>query len=206
MYETLFKRPLDFILSGSMIIILSPLFLILSLLVLKKHGRPVLFSQKRPGKDEKIFSMYKFRTMTNETDEKGKLLADDERLTKFGRALRSTSLDELPELINIVKGDMSFVGPRPLLISYLPYYKEEERLRHTVKPGLTGYAQVNGRNLSSWDKRLDNDIKYIRNITLINDIKILIKTIKIVVFKEDIVIGKDHVMKNLDMERKDIAQ
>lgn len=201
MYKKFIKRPFDMIIAGGALIFFSPILLIVSLLVLKYHGRPVLFSQKRPGKDEQIFSMYKFRTMNSETDKNGNLLPDDERLTKFGRTLRATSLDELPELINIVKGDMSLVGPRPLLIEYLPYYKKEEKLRHSVRPGLTGLAQINGRNLSSWNDRLENDVKYVKKITFLNDIKIIISTIKKVIFKEDIVVGKDHIMKKLHEER-----
>lgn len=201
MYKKFIKRPFDMIIAVGALIFFSPILLIVSLLVLKYHGRPVLFSQKRPGKDEQIFSMYKFRTMNSETDKNGNLLPDDERLTKFGRALRATSLDELPELINIVKGDMSLVGPRPLLIEYLPYYKKEEKLRHSVRPGLTGLAQINGRNLSSWNDRLENDVKYVKKITFLNDIKIIISTIKKVIFKEDIVVGKDHIMKKLHEER-----
>lgn len=201
MYKKFIKRPFDMIIAVGALIFFSPILLIVSLLVLKYHGRPVLFSQKRPGKDEQIFSMYKFRTMNSETDKNGNLLPDDERLTKFGRTLRATSLDELPELINIVKGDMSLVGPRPLLIEYLPYYKKEEKLRHSVRPGLTGLAQINGRNLSSWNDRLENDVKYVKNITFLNDIKIIISTIKKVIFKEDIVVGKDHIMKKLHEER-----
>lgn len=201
MYKKFIKRPFDMIIAVGALIFFSPILLIVSLLVLKYHGRPVLFSQKRPGKDEQIFSMYKFRTMNSETDKNGNLLPDDERLTKFGRTLRATSLDELPELINIVKGDMSLVGPRPLLIEYLPYYKKEEKLRHSVRPGLTGLAQINGRNLSSWNDRLENDVKYVKKITFLNDIKIIISTIKKVIFKEDIVVGKDHIMKKLHEER-----
>lgn len=201
MYKRFLKRPFDIIIAGGVLLFLSPILLIVSLLVLKYHGRPILFSQQRPGKNGRIFSMYKFRTMNNDIDEEGNLLPDDARLTKFGRTLRATSLDELPELINIVKGDMSLVGPRPLLIEYLPYYKDEEKLRHSVRPGLTGLAQVNGRNLSSWNDRLSNDVKYVKNISLLNDIKIILKTIRKVVFKEDIVVGKDHIMKKLHEER-----
>lgn len=201
MYKKVMKRPFDIIVAGGALFLLSPVLLIVSLLVLKYHGRPILFSQQRPGKNEEIFSMYKFRTMNNETDQEGNLLPDDKRLTKFGRTLRATSLDELPELINIVKGDMSLVGPRPLLIEYLPYYKNEEKLRHSVRPGLTGLAQINGRNLSSWNDRLGNDVKYVKNITLLNDIKIILSTIRKVIFKEDIVVGKDHIMKKLHEER-----
>lgn len=201
MYKIYFKRPLDIIIAGSALIVLSPILLIICLFVLKYHGQPILFSQKRPGKDEKIFSMYKFRTMNNNTDEQGNLFPDDERLTKFGRTLRATSLDELPELINIVKGDMSLVGPRPLLKEYLPYYNEDEKIRHSVRPGLTGLAQINGRNLSSWDDRLNNDVKYVKNISFLSDVKIILSTIRKVFLKEDIVVGKDHIMKKLYEER-----
>ena len=143
-----------------------------------KLGSPVLFTQDRPGKDEKIFKLYKFRTMTDKRDEKGNLLPDAERMTRFGAALRSTSLDELPELFNIIKGDMAIIGPRPLLVQYLPYYTEEERHRHDVRPGLSGYAQVNGRNYLKWDKRLALDVEYVNKITFAGDFKIVLKTIK----------------------------
>lgn len=150
-------------------------------------GSPIIFKQKRPGKDEKIFTMYKFRSMSDQKDKNGNLLSDKERLTKFGRVLRSTSLDELPELFNILKGDMSIVGPRPLAIVYLEYYNEEEKKRHSVRPGLTGLAQINGRNLSNWDERFKNDIEYVENISFANDFKIILKTIKKVLLKEDVV-------------------
>ena len=184
MYAKYIKRILDFTLSLLALIILSPLMLIIYILVRIKLGKPAIFKQKRPGKDEKIFTLYKFRTMTDEKDEKGILLPDEKRLTKFGRFLRSTSLDELPELINIIKGDMAIVGPRPLLVEYLEYYTEEERHRHDVRPGLTGLAQVSGRNNITWEEKFKQDNKYIKNITLINDIKIIIKTIG-KVFKRD---------------------
>lgn len=184
MYQKYIKRVLDIIFSLLAIIILLPLFLIIGLLVLIFLGRPAIFRQKRPGKNEKIFTMYKFRTMTNKKDKDGNLLPDELRLTKFGKFLRSTSLDELPELINILKGDMSIVGPRPLLVEYLDYYTKEERKRHNVRPGLTGLAQVNGRNLLSWDERFKKDIEYVNNITFINDVKIVLNTI-VKVFKKD---------------------
>lgn len=184
MYAKYIKRILDFTLSLLALIVLSPLMLIIYILVRIKLGKPAIFKQKRPGKDEKIFTLYKFRTMTDEKDEKGILLPDEKRLTKFGRFLRSTSLDELPELINIIKGDMAIVGPRPLLVEYLEYYTEEERHRHDVRPGLTGLAQVSGRNNITWEEKFKQDNKYIKNITLINDIKIIIKTIG-KVFKRD---------------------
>ena len=155
----------------------SPTLLTIAILVRAKLGSPVLFTQERPGRDEKIFKLYKFRSMTDEKNENGELLPDEIRLTKFGRTLRSTSLDELPELINIIKGDMSVVGPRPLLVSYLPYYTEEERHRHDVRPGLTGYAQVHGRNLVSWGDKFSMDVKYTSKITFIGDFKIVLDTV-----------------------------
>ena len=184
MYAKYFKRILDFLLSLIAIIILSPVFLIIAILVRVKLGSPVIFKQKRPGKNEKIFTLYKFRTMTDEKDEDGNLLPDEKRLTKFGKTLRSTSLDELPELFNILKGDMSIIGPRPLLVEYLPLYNEEQKHRHDVRPGLTGLAQISGRNSISWEEKFNDDIKYIKNITFINDIKIFFNTI-IKVFKRE---------------------
>ncbi len=177
MYAKYFKRILDFILSLIALIILSPVFLIIAILVRIKLGSTIIFKQERPGKDEKIFTLYKFRTMTDKKDEKGNLLPDSERLTKFGKALRSTSLDELPELFNILKGDMSIVGPRPLLTEYLPLYNEEQKHRHDVRPGLTGLAQISGRNTLSWEEKFKDDIAYINKITFINDLKIVFKTI-----------------------------
>ena len=184
MYEKYIKRLLDIILAIISIVILSPIFLILIVCVYIKLGSPVIFKQKRPGKDEKIFSLYKFRTMTDERDEGGRLLPDEERLNSFGKKLRSTSLDEIPELLNIMKGDMSFVGPRPLLVQYLPLYNEKQKHRHDVRPGFTGLAQVNGRNSISWEEKFEWDIRYVENITFLNDCKIILKTIKIV-FKRD---------------------
>ncbi len=183
-YEKYIKRILDFTLSLLALIILSPVLLITTILVRIKLGRPVIFKQKRPGLNEKIFTLYKFRTMTDKTDEEGNLLPDSERLTKFGKILRSTSLDELPELVNILKGDMSIVGPRPLLVEYLELYNEEQKHRHDVRPGLTGLAQVSGRNTISWKEKFEEDIKYIKEITFINDFKIIFKT-AIKVFKRE---------------------
>lgn len=180
MYKNCIKRCLDFLLSLCGLIVLSPALLILAVLVRVKLGSPVLFKQERPGKNEKIFTLCKFRTMTDETDEKGKLLPDAVRLTKFGKFLRGTSLDELPELINILKGDMSIVGPRPLLVSYLPYYGERERLRHSVRPGLTGLAQVSGRNYIDWDRRLAKDVEYVENLSFRMDMKVLWMTVQTV--------------------------
>lgn len=187
MYAKYFKRILDFLLSLIAIIILSPVFLIIAILVRVKLGSPVIFKQKRPGKNEKIFTLYKFRTMTDEKDEDGNLLPDEKRLTKFGKTLRSTSLDELPELFNILKGDMSIIGPRPLAVQYLPYYTEEERHRHDVRQGLTGLAQVNGRNMLNWEERFKYDIEYVNNITFVNDCKIMLKTIVELSKKDDVV-------------------
>ncbi|RGF59415.1 sugar transferase [Roseburia sp. AF02-12] len=186
MYEKYIKRLLDIILAIISIVILSPIFLILIVCVYIKLGSPVIFKQKRPGKDEKIFSLYKFRTMTDERDEGGRLLPDEERLNSFGKKLRSTSLDEIPELLNIMKGDMSFVGPRPLLVQYLPLYNEKQKHRHDVRPGFTGLAQVNGRNSISWEEKFEWDIRYVENITFLNDCKIILKTIKIVFKREGI--------------------
>lgn len=202
MYRKYIKRMLDFILSLIAIIILSPFILVIAILVRIKLGKPIIFKQERPGKDEEIFTLYKFRTMTDEKDKEGNLLPDEVRLTKFGKLLRSTSLDELPELINILKGDMSIVGPRPLLIKYLPYYTEEERHRHDVRPGLTGLAQTHGRNTSKWDERFRLDLQYIEDIKFTKDVKIIFETIKKVLKKEDILVGKEHIMLNLDEERK----
>ena len=184
MYAKYFKRVLDFLLSLIAIIILSPVLLIIAILVRIKLGSPVLFKQKRPGKNEKIFTLYKFRTMTDKKDENGNLLPDEDRLTKFGKVLRSTSLDELPELFNILKGDMSIVGPRPLLVEYLKLYNEEQKHRHDVRPGLTGLAQISGRNSISWEEKFKDDIEYVNKVTFINDMKIILKTV-IKVFKRE---------------------
>lgn len=203
MYRKYFKRLFDFICSLLALIVLSPVLLIIALLVRIKLGTPVIFKQKRPGLNEKIFTLYKFRTMTDQKDDKGNLLSDELRLTKFGKMLRSTSLDELPELINILIGDMSIVGPRPLLPEYLPYYTEEEQHRHDVRPGLTGLAQVNGRNaISSWEERFEYDLQYVRNCTLILDIKILFKTVLKVLKRSDILVGSTVVVGRLDEERE----
>lgn len=205
MYAKYVKRPMDFVLSLIAIICLSPVMAVTAILVRTKLGSPVLFKQKRPGKDEKIFNMYKFRSMTDERDENGNLLPDEVRLTKFGRALRKTSLDELPELFNILKGDMSIVGPRPLLVAYLPYYTAEEHHRHDVKPGLTGLAQVNGRNCISWEEKFKYDLTYVYNITLFSDIKIIMKTIVNVFMKKDILVGNEFKAGNFISMRKSTA-
>lgn len=201
MYQKCIKRVLDIVLSGLALILLSPIILITAILVKFKLGSPVIFKQNRPGKDEKLFKLLKFRTMTDEKDTNGNLLSDEERLTKFGRKLRTTSLDELPELINIFKGDMSIVGPRPLLIRYLPFYKEDEKLRHSVRPGLTGLAQINGRNNVDWDERLSYDIKYVKHITFGEDVRIIFQTIGKVVKRSDIASGEQNIIQDLDKER-----
>ncbi len=186
MYAKYIKRPLDFILSLIAIIILSPLLLIVAILVRIKLGKPVIFKQQRPGKNEKIFTLYKFRTMTDKKDENGNLLPDEQRLTKFGKALRSTSLDELPELINILKGDMAIVGPRPQLIKDMLFMTKEQRRRHSVRQGLTGLAQISGRNNISWEEKINYDLKYIDRVTFYGDLKIILKTVEKVFKKEDI--------------------
>ena len=192
MYAKFVQRILDFTLSLLALIVLSPIMLILYILVRIKLGNPVIFKQMRPGKDEKIFKLYKFRTMTDEKDEQGNLLPDEQRLTKFGKFLRSTSLNELPELINIIKGNMAIVGPRPQLVKDMVFMTDKQRKRHSVRQGLTGLAQINGRNNITWEDKLNYDLEYIENITFINDVKIVLKTITKVFKKENIsTIGMD---------------
>ncbi len=200
-YEKFLKRPLDITFSCLTLIILLPILLITYLLVVTFLGYPAIFKQERPGKNEKIFKLYKFRSMTNAKDKKGKLLPDEKRLTKFGKFLRSTSLDELPELFNILKGDMSFIGPRPLLVEYLPYYTKSEHHRHDVRPGLTGLAQSSGRNLVKWDQRLKYDVEYAKNVTFKQDVKVIIKTIAVVFKHSGISDGKSATMTTLTQER-----
>jgi lipopolysaccharide/colanic/teichoic acid biosynthesis glycosyltransferase len=183
-YENYIKRPLDAFLATGALIVLSPILLITAILVRTNLGSPVLFTQDRPGRDEKIFKLYKFRTMIDKTDGQGNLLPDDIRLTSFGKKLRATSLDELPELINIIKGDMAVVGPRPLLVKYLPYYSEEQHHRHDVRPGLTGYAQAHGRNTVDWDDKFQMDVYYAKHITFKGDLQIILNTVK-AVFKHE---------------------
>ena len=198
-YARIVKRGLDIVLSACALIVFSPVFLIVSLLVKKKLGSPVIFTQKRPGMidkktgKEKIFTLYKFRSMTDEKDKNGNLLPSKQRLTPFGKKLRSTSLVELPELVNILKGDMSIVGPRPLLVKYLPLYNDHQRKRHIVRPGLTGYAQANGRNLISWEEKFNMDVEYVEHISFLMDVKIILKTI-IVVLKRDGIGGKEETI------------
>lgn len=185
-YDKYIKRSIDFVLSLIAIIILSPVLAIVALLVRIKLGGPVLFKQKRPGLNEKVFTMYKFRTMTDERDSEGELLPDEVRLTKFGKTLRSTSLDELPELFNILKGDMAIVGPRPLLVQYLPLYNEEQHMRHLVRPGITGYAQVNGRNSLRWEEKFELDQEYVARIGIKLDLKVIVKTFLVVFCRQGI--------------------
>lgn len=180
LYSKYFKRLLDIIISLAIIFLFWWLILIVAILVKIFLGSPVIFKQERPGKDEKIFTLYKFRTMTDEKDSEGNLLPDEKRLNKFGKFLRSTSLDELPEIINVLKGEMSFVGPRPLLVEYLELYDEKQKYRHKVRPGLTGLAQINGRNDTTWEARLNYDVEYVKNVTFMNDMEIIFKTIKLV--------------------------
>lgn len=203
MYKRYIKRLLDIVCSLCGIIVLSPIYLVLFLLVRVKLGSPVLFTQDRPGKDEKIFKLYKFRTMTDEKDEQGNLLPDEVRLNHFGRTLRSTSLDELPELFNILKGDMSLIGPRPLLVRYLPYYTEKERRRHDVRPGLTGLAQVNGRNALGWEDRFAYDLSYVENCSFLMDIKVLAMTFGKVLKRSGTLSGADQTVADFDVYRRE---
>lgn len=186
MYRKCIKRLLDIVVSLCGIIVLSPVYLILGILIRVKLGSPVIFKQERPGKDEKIFLLYKFRSMTDARDENGDLLSDEVRLTSFGKKLRSTSLDELPELVNILKGDMSLIGPRPLLVRYLPRYNEFQRHRHDVRPGLTGLAQINGRNAITWEKKFEYDVEYVKNLSFALDAHIFAGTVRAVLKREGI--------------------
>lgn len=186
LYEKFGKRSFDLFFSFTLLIFLSPVLVVIAILISLTMGRPIFFVQKRPGKDEIIFNLYKFRTMSNKKDHTGQLLPDEKRLTRIGSFLRKTSLDELPELINIVKGEMSFVGPRPLLIEYLPLYTEEQNKRHRILPGLTGLAQINGRNQISWSKKFKYDIEYVKTMSFLLDINILLQTLRVVVSKKGI--------------------
>lgn len=202
MYKSIFKPIFDFLIAFIGLLVLSPIFLLVTLgLTIANNGKPFFF-QKRPGKNEKIFSIIKFKTMNDKKDGEGNLLSDTERLTSIGSFVRKTSLDEIPQLINVLKGDMSFIGPRPLLLKYLPFYKENERLRHSIKPGITGWAQVNGRNTLDWDSRLKHDIYYVENMSLILDTKIVYKTIINILNSKDIVVDPESIMRNLDDERR----
>ena len=202
LYKNKIKRLLDLLLSLIGLVLFGWLLLIIALLVKINLGSPVIFKQPRPGKDEKIFYLYKFRTMTDEKGPNDNLLSDDLRLTNFGRRLRKTSLDELPEILNILKGDMSIVGPRPLLVEYLPYYKDHERRRHEVRPGLTGWAQVNGRNATSWSERFEQDLYYIKNVSLWLDLKILCLTVARVLKATDVLVGEEIPSGRLDDVRR----
>ena len=202
MYRKYIKRVLDIVVSLCGIIVLSPVYLILGILVRAKLGTPVIFKQERPGKDEKIFPLYKFRSMTDERDENGDLLSDEIRLTSFGKKLRSTSLDELPELFNILKGDMSLIGPRPLLVRYLPWYTEEERHRHDVRPGLTGLAQVNGRNALGWEERFSYDLEYVNHLTFLMDVKVICMTVGKVLKRSGTLSGAEQTVADFDVYRK----
>lgn len=202
LYERFFKRALDIFCSLMAILVFWWLYVTVAILVRVKLGSPVLFTQDRPGKNEKVFKLYKFRTMTDARDENGNLLPDNVRLTKFGKLLRSTSLDELPEVFNILKGDMSIIGPRPLLVSYLPWYSDREKLRHSVRPGLSGLAQVNGRNFLDWDSRLELDVQYVEKVSFLGDVKIILKTVSKFVKKQDIAVDTNQVEPNFAEERK----
>lgn len=203
-YEKYIKRLLDIILSGLALVVLSPVILVTAILVRIKLGKPVIFCQERPGKDEKIFKMHKFRSMTDARDENGNLLPDGERLTRFGKKLRAMSLDELPELWDIFRGKMSIVGPRPLLVEYLPYYTDDEHHRHDVRPGLTGLAQVNGRNNLTWEQKFAYDLEYVQHIGFGNDLNIVLITVKKVFLRADVISGEElkNVANKLDEERK----
>ena len=209
MYRNCFKRVLDFLISLTALVILSPFFLVFIIIgFFVMHGNP-FFTQDRPGKDEKVFKLIKFRSMSNKKDKDGNLLPDKERITKYGEFIRAVSIDELPELINVLKGDMALVGPRPLLVEYLPYYTEKERHRHDVRPGITGLAQINGRNYITWEETFEYDVEYVNNITFLNDLKILIGTIEKVFKREDVTDATDtdtdskgrHVHDALNIER-----
>ena len=199
LYSKFIKRFLDILLSLTILILFCWLYVIVAILVRVKLGSPIIFRQARPGKDEKIFHMFKFRTMTDEKDENGNLLPDEIRLTRFGLLLRKTSLDELPEFINILKGDMSFIGPRPLLVKYLPYYNDRERLRHSVRPGLTGYAQAHGRNAISWEKKFEYDVYYVEHLSFLTDVKVVIDTVKTLFSHDQVVLN---ALEDFDEYRK----
>lgn len=198
-----YKRPFDLAIASAAALICSPVLVVIAGLVYWKHSSPVLFRQQRPGLHGKPFTLYKFRTMTDARDADGNLLPDADRLTSFGRFLRRTSLDELPELINVLKGDMSLVGPRPLLMQYMPYYTPREQLRHSVRPGITGLAQISGRNMVDWDSRLALDVEYVENWTLWLDIKILFKTVANVMRRSGVVDVPVSIMNDLDIERSE---
>lgn len=202
MYQSNLKRILDFSVAFFGLLILSPIFVLVAIgLFIANDGKP-FFYQMRPGKNEKLFKIIKFKTMNDKKDSEGNLLLDKDRLTKIGSFVRKTSLDEIPQLINVLKGDMSLIGPRPLLIKYLPYFTNEERLRHSVRPGITGWAQINGRNTVGWDERLAFDVFYVKNISFSLDVKIVLLTIKSVLFGKDIEVDPESKLLNLDEQRK----
>ncbi|MDD2200246.1 MAG: sugar transferase [Bacteroidales bacterium] len=202
MYKHFFKCLIDFTLSLIGLIFISPIFIVVWIwLSIANKGEGAFFFQERPGKNEKIFKVIKFKTMNDKRDSSGNLLPDAHRLTRVGKFIRSTSLDEIPQLLNVIRGDMSLIGPRPLLVRYLPYYNERERLRHTVKPGITGLAQVNGRNTINWDDRIEMDVQYVQNMSFWLDIKIFFGTIKNVFFRTNVVLDPESIMKNFDDER-----
>jgi undecaprenyl phosphate N,N'-diacetylbacillosamine 1-phosphate transferase len=202
MYNNFFKRTIDFVASLILIILLSPLLILaIVLLFIANQGKPFFF-QQRPGKNGEIFTIIKLKSMNDKNDDKGNLLSDERRLTTIGIFVRKTSLDEIPQLINVIKGDMSLIGPRPLLLRYLPFYTEKEQLRHTVRPGITGLAQVNGRNTIKWDERLALDVVYVENLSFKQDLKILYKTVLKVIISENAISNPESIMKNLDDERK----
>ena len=202
-YEAFIKRPLDLILSSAAFIVLSPVLAATAIVVRTQIGSPVLFSQDRPGRNGKVFKLYKFRSMTDARDENGNPLPDDQRITSFGRKLRATSLDELPELLNIINGNMAIVGPRPLLVEYLPYYTEEEMRRHDVRPGLTGLAQIRGRNDTTWEAKFAADLEYVDKITFLGDVKIIIETVGKVFKKSGVLVGSQIKAGRLDDYRRD---
>jgi len=203
MYRLFIKRLLDIVISGVALVVLAPVYLILAILIRINLGTPVIFCQERPGRYGKIFKLYKFRTMTDERDEDGNLLPDEQRLPQFGRILRSTSLDELPELWNIFSGDMSLIGPRPLLVRYLPYYTEEEMHRHDVRPGLTGLAQVNGRNALGWEDRFSYDLEYVNHLTFLMDVKIIFMTVGKVLKRSGTLSGAEQTVADFDVYRRE---
>ena len=203
MYRLFIKRLLDIVLSGMALVVLAPVYLVLAVLIRINLGAPVIFCQERPGRQGKVFKLYKFRTMTDERDEEGNLLPDEERLPRFGRVLRSTSLDELPELWNIFTGDMSLIGPRPLLVRYLPYYTKEESHRHDVRPGLTGLAQVNGRNALGWEDRFSYDLEYVNHLTFLMDVKIIVMTVGKVLKRSGTLSGAEQTVADFDVYRRE---
>jgi len=203
LYRRYFKRVLDIVVSASALLILSPVLVVVAVLVRVKLGSPVFFSQLRPGKDEVPFTLYKFRTMAYSDNAPGTQQDDEVRLNAFGRFLRSVSLDELPELWNVLRGEMSLVGPRPLLMRYLPYYRETERVRSSVRPGITGLAQVGGRNALTWDERFQADVEYVTGLSFALDVKIIVATLVAVLTRKDVLVGSQHVMRDLDVERRE---